>query len=261
MNTKEQRTIKYENPPIHEIVCGVHFDSIKGLQTGHFGILWRKFRSDFSRVEDHNLIDPIPKEDFNRGAFPLPRVWFVHRDENEVIQAQRNCFYHNWRKTQYDDKYPGYEIVIKNFEKYLSSFQEFLSEEQLGNFVPNQYELTYIDLILENAGWETLNNLEHIFPSFIMLKDRNELLADIRGINWSMTFGLPNNSGQLQLSIRNDRQGRDGRHLLRLEFTASSNEPYNPMRNWFDSAHEVITDVFTNMMSDEVQYQLWGRKS
>ena len=261
MNTTEQRTIKYENPPINEIVCGVLFDSIKKLQTGHFGILWQKFKSDFSIVEDHNLIDPMPEEDFNRGAFPLPRVWFVHKDENEVIQAQRNRFHHNWRKRRHDDKYPGYETVIENFEKYLSCFQEFLVEEKLGDFVPQRHEITYVDLILENAGWETLNNLEHIFPSFVTLKDRNRLLADIRAINWSMTFGLPNDSGQLQLSIRNDGRVSDGRRLLRMEITAFSDQSYNPMRNWFNYAHEVIIELFANLMSDEIQYQLWGRKS
>ena len=70
------------------------------------------------------------------------------------------------------------------------------------------YEITYVNLILENAGWETLNNLQHIFPSFVTLKDRNRLLADIREINWTMAFGLPNDSGQLNLSIRNDPTSR-----------------------------------------------------
>ena len=99
MNTTEQRTQKYENPPINEIVCGVLFDEIQRLQTGHFGMLWQKFRSDFVATGDHNLIDPIPDEELSkRGAFPLPRVWFVHRNDNEVIQVQRNRFYYNWRK-------------------------------------------------------------------------------------------------------------------------------------------------------------------
>ena len=262
MNMTEQRTVKYENPPINEIVCGVLFDEIQRLQTGHFGMLWQKFRSDFVATGDHSLIDPIPDEELsNRGAFPLPRVWFVHRNDNEVIQVQRNRFYHNWRKRRYDDKYPGYETVMENFEKYLSCFQEFLAEEKLGDFVPIRYEITYVNLILENAGWETLNNLQHIFPSFVTLKDRNKLLADIREINWTMAFGLPNDSGQLQLSIRNDRRVGDDRHLLRIEFAAFINEPYNPMRNWFNYAHGVIIELFSNLMSDEIQYQLWGRKS
>ena len=262
MNTTEQRTIKYENPPINEIICGILFNEIQKLQTGHFGVLWHKFRPDFKVSEDQNLIDPIPQEDLsNRGLFPLPRVLFIHRNDNEVIQAQRNLFFHNWRKKRYDDIYPGYNTVIANFEKYLSCFQEFLAEENLGDLVPKRYEITYVDLILENAGWETLNNLQHIFPSFVTLKDRNKLLADIREINWSMTVGLPNDSGQLHLSIRNDQRVGDGRHLLRIEFTAFSDQPYEPMRNWFNYAHEVIIELFTNLMSDEIQYQLWGRKS
>ena len=261
MNTTEQRTITFENPPINEVICGVLFDEIQKLQTAHFGILWQKFRPDFTVSEDLNLIDPVPEEDLNnRGAFPLPRVLFVNRDVNEVIQAQRNRFFHNWRRRQYDDEYPGYEKVIENFERYLSLFREFLAEENLGDIVPDRYELTYINLILENAGWETLNNLGHIFPSFVSLKDRHRLLADIRDINWHMAIGLPNDSGQLHLSIRNVRRV-DDRHLLRIEFTAFSDQRHEPVRDWFDNAHEIILELFSNLISDETQEYLWGRKS
>ena len=262
MNTTEQQTIKYENPPINEVVCGVLFDQIQKLQTGHFGILWQKFRPDFTVIEDHGLIDPIPEEDLsNRGAFPLPRVLFVHRDANEVIQAQRNRFFHNWRRRQHDDEYPGYETVMENFERYLSRFREFLAEEKLGDIVLNRYELAYINFILESAGWKTLNNLGHIFPSFVSLKDRNRLLTDIREINWHMAFGLPNDSGQLNLLINSIRREDDDRHLLRIEFTARSNQSHEPMRDWFDNAHEIILELFSNLISDETQEHLWGRKS
>ena len=261
MNTTEQRTTEYNNPPINEIVCGILFDSIKELQTGHFGMLWQEYKSDFPVIEDHDLIDPVPREDLiNRGAFPLPRVWFVHKNENEVIQVQRNRFYHNWRKRRHDDKYPGYPTVIENFEKYLSKFEGFLVKQGLGNLVPNRYEITYIDLILENAGWETLNNLDQIFPNLVSLKDRNKLLSDIRRIDWQMTFGLPNDSGQLHLSILNDRRDHDARPLLRIEFTAFNDQPYKPMREWFNYAHEVIFELFTDLISDAIHEQLWGRK-
>ena len=254
--------MKYENPPIDEIVCGILFDSIKELQTGHFGILWQKFRPDFSIIEDHNLLSPVSAEDLNnRGTLPLPRVWFVHKDENELIQVQFNRFLHNWRKRRPDDKYLGYENVIENFEKYLSRFQEFLEEESLENLAAKQYELTYIDHILENEGWETLNNLEKVFPNFVSLKGQNMLSTDIREINWQMAFGLPNDFGQLQLSIRNARRVSDDRHLLRIEFSALSNQPYKPMRGWFDLVHDVIFNLFSNLISDDIQKQFWGRKS
>ena len=145
MKKTVQPTIKYENPPIDEIVCGIRFDPIEQLQSGHFGILWQKFRSDFPKTEDQNLVGPVSREDLgNSNKLPLPRVWFIHRNENELVQVQRNCFLHNWRKRRPDNEYPGYEKVIGNFERYLPRFREFLGEESLGNLVIKEYELTYI---------------------------------------------------------------------------------------------------------------------
>ena len=260
MNTTKRQSIIFKSPPINEIVCCISFDPITNLRTGHFGLLWQKFRPDFSKTEDHNLLGPVSTEDLNnRGTFPLPRIWLVHQDDNEVIQVQRNSFLHNWRKRRFDDEYPGYKTVIANFEKYLYHFQEFLDEEKLGNLMPNQYEMTYVDHILENEGWETINNLEKIFPNLVSLKDRIILSVDIREINWQTVFGLPDDSGQLQLLIRNARRLSDNRHLLRIEFTAQSNEPYEPMRDWFDSAHEVILELFTSLISEEIQDKYWGR--
>ena len=142
MNTTEQSTIRYKNPPIDEIVCSVLFDSIEGLRAGHLGFLWQKFRNEFPVIDDQNLIGPVSEEDLNnRGTPPLPRVWFVHEYENELIQVQFNRFIHNWRKRRPNDEYPGYKTVIGNFERYLSCFQDFLTEERLGGITLNRYEL------------------------------------------------------------------------------------------------------------------------
>ena len=260
MNTTEQQSIQYENPPINEIVCGVLFDSIKRLQTGHFGVLWQKFRPEFARLEEQPPIPPISEDDLNSGtAFPPQRVWFVHKDDNQVIQMQFNRFLHNWRKRRPDDVYPGYETVIENFEKYLSCFRDFLEDEGLGDFMPKRYELTYIDHILVNEGWETLNNLEKVFPNFVSLKELYMLSADIREINWMTAFGLPNDYGQLQLSIRNAQRIPDGRPLLNIEFSAVGNPLHRPIRDWFDFAHEAILRLFSNLISDEIQEQFWRR--
>jgi hypothetical protein len=87
------------------------------------------------------------------------------------------------------------------------------------------------------------------------------LSADIREFSWQMLFGLPNDFGQLQLSIHNSRRFIDKRHVLRVEFRAVSNQPYKPMRGWFNRAHEFIFDLFSNLISDEIQVKYWGRKT
>ena len=184
MKTISQSNIKYENPPIDEIVCDILFDSIKGLRTGHLGILWQKFRPDFPEIEDHILLAPPPEDLETSNKLLPPRVWFVHKNENEVVQVQQNRFIHNWRKRRPDDEYPGYEKVIKNFEKYLSRFQQLLAEENLGNLVARKYELTYIDLIPQGQGWENFDNLEKIFPNLLSLTKQNIFSTGVRGINW-----------------------------------------------------------------------------
>ena len=262
MKTTTQSPIIYESPPIDEIVCGIRFDSIKELRSGHFGILWQKFRPDFPKIEDHNLVNPVPMEDFeNPDKLPLPRVWFIHENENELIQVQRNRFLHNWRKRRPDDEYPGYEKVVENFEKYLSCFQDFLVEENLGHLVPKQYELTYIDLIPKGQGWESPGNLENVFPNLLSLTRRDILLSDVKSINWQIILDLPNSLGEVSISIRTAQRISNSQELIHVEYKTISNRPYQPMRAWFEDAHNAITNFFSNLVSDEIQEKFWGRKS
>ena len=256
-----QSTITYQNPPIDEIIFGLHFDPIKALQSGHFGILWQKFRPAFPKTEDQSLIGPIFAEDLgNSDKFPLPRVWFTHKEENELIQAQRNRFLHNWRKRRPNDEYPGYEKVVENFERYLSCFQEFLVEENLENLVAKGYELTYIDLIPKGQGWENVSDLIKVFPNLLSSTEKSVLLDNVTDINWQTILGLPNNLGQLAIAIRTAQRVSDNQQLLQLEFKALSNQPYQPMRAWFDTAHNAITQLFSNLVSKEIQERFWGRK-
>ena len=262
MNKITKSTIKFENPPIDEIVCGVRFDAIKSLQSGHFGVLWQKFRPDFPKIEDQNLAVSLSKEDLeNPDRLPLPRVWFIHRDENEIIQVHRNCFIHNWRKRRSDDEYPGYGIVVENFENYLSRFQEFLVEESLGHLVPQQYELIYIDLIPKGQGWENPGDLEKIFPNLLSLTRQSTFLSNVRGINWQIILDLPNGLGEIVISIRNAQRISNKQEVIHVQFMAVSNQAYQPMQGWFDDAHNTINNLFSNLVSDEIQEKFWGRIS
>ena len=262
MKTTAQSTVKYQNPPINEIVCGIRFDSINHLQSGHLGILWQKFRSDFPRTEDHNLVGPVSEEDLGTpDKMPLPRVWFIHENENKLIQVQRNCFLHNWRKRRPDDEYPGYETVIEDFERYLSRFEEFLLEEDLGNLVAREYELTYIDLIPRGQGWENPNDLAKVFPNLLSLTRQSVLLNGVQGINWQTIFGLPKGLGQLIVSIRNAQRVPDNQQIIYIESKALSSGSYKPIRGWFNTAHNTIAQFFSNLVSNEIQETFWRRKS
>ena len=260
MEITTQSPIIYKNPPIDEIVCGIRFNPIKQLQSGHLGILWQKFRSDFPKTEDQNLVGPVSEEDLGSpNKFPLPRVWFIHENENELIQVQRNRFLHNWRKRRPEDEYPGYKKVAENFERHLSRFQEFLVEENLGNLEAKEYELTYIDLIPQGQGWEKLGDLEKVFPNLLPLTRQGILSTDVRAVNWQTILGLPNDTGQLGIAIRNANLISNSQQIIHIEFRALSNRPYQPRRAWFEAVHNTITKLFSNLVSDEIQEKFWGR--
>lgn len=256
METTKQSTMKYTNPPIYEILCGIRFDPINALQSGHLGVLWQKYSSDFPKIEDHYLVDILPEENpESPGTLPLPRIWFINESENELIQVQRNCFLHNWRKIQPDDEYPGYKIVFDNFNVYLSHFQDFLKSQDLGYIVPKVYELSYIDLILSGQEWENLGDLAKVFPNLL----KSKLLNNMSSINWYTTFHLPDDLGQLSIWIRNSQLTLENQHI-QIEFRALSSQPYQPMQDWFEIAHNAIVELFSNLISDDIQEKKWGRK-
>lgn len=265
MKATERQIITFENPPIDEIVCDIVFDPIVKLGTEHIGSLWERFKPDFHRIEDQSIMPPLfslSEEYLNsRQIPPLPRIWFVHQNENEVIQMQYDRFIYNWRKRRRDDVYPGYAAVIGNFRKYLTHFEEFLTMEKLGGIVLKQYELVYTDLIFKSEGWETAADLEKVFSNFFSLKDQKVLSADIRNFHWLMEFGLPKDFGQLQLSIHLGQRLSDKREVIKIEFKAISNQPYQPISDWFNVAHKTIFDIFINLVSEEIQDQYWRRKS
>jgi uncharacterized protein (TIGR04255 family) len=254
-------TITYDNPPVNEVVYSMVFEPLESFRIRHLSELWHTFGSDLFSFDEQVRLPPEAKEAFEKAPRMLPiRVLFSNASGNDLVQIQCNRFLYNWRKRRPDDVYPGYTLCFDGFEKYLFEFQDFLAKEQIGTIFPMQYELTYFDHILENEGWESLNNLGDIFPNFEFQRDKHKLPKSVRDINWQILFDLPDNIGQLQLGIESQYRESDNRRVLTIQFTARSVEPYNPVREWFDVAHSEISKMFVNLISDEIQEKHWGRQ-
>ena len=124
----------YETPPVIEVVCGILFKSIKALLAPHFGLLWEKYKSDYSICREVIPLTPMIENFDERHPIdlqitdvpPLPRIWFVHKNDNGIVQIQRDRFLHNWKKAKPEDEYPRYPKVIELFKDRFSKFQLFL---------------------------------------------------------------------------------------------------------------------------------------
>jgi hypothetical protein len=90
---------------------------------------------------------------FEMGV-PVPRCWFLNDAGTELIQVQQDRFIHNWRKVGEKDEYPRYPHIRATFKKELTTFCELLDSEKLGEFTPNQCEVTSVNHIVSGEGWE-----------------------------------------------------------------------------------------------------------
>jgi uncharacterized protein (TIGR04255 family) len=261
----------YQKPPVIEVVSGIMFEPLKGLAAPYLGILWQKLQSKYPRCREVAPLLPVierfdeaaPAEGFPfGGGLPVPRTWFETADGNGLIQVQRDRFLHNWKKEREEDQYPHYDYVISNFRECLTIFEEFLKENQLGAIAPLQYELTYINHILQGEGWTALSDLRKVFPDFAWRTSEQRFLPVPEAINWQTSFVLPEKSGRLHASIRLGKRRTDRRETFLFELTARgiiADKSRSAMWSWFDFAHEWIVRGFTDLTGEDLHKTIWRR--
>lgn len=261
----------YENPPVSEVVFGIQFNKLKALKAPHTGILWEKL--DIKEYPECKEMPTLPHliEAFNEPPTqsqsvtietlthpPLPRLFFINTDKNHLIQIQQDRFLQNWRKLTSDDKYPRFVNLYPKFIKSWELFISFISELSLGEIVPNQYELTYINHIPRGEGWTNLTDIEKIFPEF-QCKTGADFLPEPENVSWRRIYRLPDNSGRLYVSMRLGVSRALQERTMILDLTARGFSP-GKMKMWFDTAHEWIVRGFTDLTGQSVQQSVWERK-
>jgi len=272
MTKVQKNLISYKNPPVIEVVCGILFKPIKTFLAPHFGLLWEEFKPDYPTCQEVSPLAPVVEKFEPEQAAqlnielvdvpPLPRIWFIDKKENGIIQVQRDRFLYNWRKIQLGDEYPRYHNVIESFINYLSRFKNFLQKNQLGEIVPLQYELTYINHIPQGKGWESTREIEKLFPDFAFRSIPNRFLPQMEVVNWQTSFVLPNQSGRLHVTIRNAVHQQTKQPIFSLELTVrgiETDKSLEEMGKWFDTAHEWIIYGFADLTGEEVQKEIWKR--
>lgn len=258
----------YEDPPVVEVVCGVLFKPNPKLTVAHVGRLWEALGDGFDQVQEvPPLVSFIERFDgqlegktVNDGLATLvmPRVWFVSGKGDHLVQFQRDRFLCNWRKLAPEHKYPDYDWVIGEFYKQLTQFEEFYRRE-LGS-PPSyiQYELTYINHILAGAGWSDLGDLGAVLPDCAWRKQDGRFLPAPQGLDWRLTFDLPEQQGRLHVHAANGERERDNQKLLLLDLTARGFG--DDLHKWFDLAREWIVRGFTDLTGSSIQKSVWRRK-
>jgi len=252
----------YKKPPVNEVICGMRFDTPTKLRIPHIGLLWDKFRSNYPIIQHAPPIASAKGDIFIDGAtgLPSPRVWFINKSDDQLVQFQADRFYFNWRRRK--DDYPRYLHVIESFEGVLTTIEKFFNDFELGEFKPIEYELTYINHIPKGQGWDTIDDLPRIFSDFVWKQTKERFLPNPVKVAWQAEIPLLEKKGNLLVNLKQAIRIEDKVPLLVLELKAlgiSESSSKEAIREWFDLAREWIVRGFTDLTTTEIQ-EIWERE-
>lgn len=251
-------TLRFTSPPIDELIIGVHFKLAKPITTVDLGLFWATISKDFPSTEDQvPLIATAPA--VFASLPPLRRVWMVGVDPTRLLQIQSDRFYFNWRKRESTDKYPGFEAILKEALGHWLYFTEWLGKNNHGHLTATRFEVTYIDVISKELGWNGPSHTCELIKIFNSLQNPNFGSPELATAQ--LSYPLPNSMGNLALNIKQALRARDGLPILVVEHIAQT-----PVRDgldfssWFLFAREQIRLLFLDIITDRAR-EVWGHES
>src|SRR5262249_22437812 len=185
--------IKFENPPMNELVIALYHLPIVEMKSQHIGLYWNRIRDRYPLCEQQPIIiidasDTQPLSEVPGEIFPLPRFWFSSDTNPTLIQVQRNAFIFNWRRLA-TNEYPHYETVITDFWKEFEDYKTFVQEECGRGFdVIRRCEITYINIISPNEFFASPPQLMNVLPPIASFSDIQTDDRQLAGMNATATY-------------------------------------------------------------------------
>lgn len=282
--TVAERLPSYERPPVIEVLASVQFDPLPNFNIVHFGLLWQRFRDRFPVVE---MKPPIPPAVERLGVraplnqvqvqisdgVELPRLWFVNKAGDELLQVQSDRFIRNWRAVPSLEKaYPRYERYIRpRFVHDYRAFQELLTAEAGAEIEPNQCEITYINHITPNEHWSSHKDLAVVFRGWNEAYS-SAIAQSVEAINLRTVHLLHDEAGEfvgrlhvvLQSVYKSpsEQPAEANQPIFLLTLTARG-KPMGPgekgVLNFLDTGRRAIVTAFDSMTTTEM-HMVWGKR-
>jgi uncharacterized protein (TIGR04255 family) len=276
MNAFDTPRPSFDNPPVNEVVLGVQFEPIAGLEVAHLGLYWDRIRSLFPLTETKGPLAQqvevfgdvkAPQIQLQLSeTYPAPRCWFISQSRTELIQIQADRFLFNWRKSDQSSVYPRYPYVRSKFSEHVEQFTAFLHDVGLGALSPNTCEVTYINHIeVDNAVFARIGQLESVLEIWSG-NTSDRFLAELSGPEEAeirVSYRIPGPSGAPVGRLRIVAEPRvkltDQRFLLRLTLSARG-APLEPsltgVMQFLDLGREYVVRGFTSITTARM-HDLW----
>lgn len=263
----------YKDPPVVEVVWSVQFAKLPWLTAAHTGLFWDMIRKDYPICEQQPPIErkDEPKELMHPRQVarevlrmpPLCRQWFISAGGNDLVQLQPDRFCVNWRKQRDEDTYPRYDYLREQFDKRWRSFADFAVQE--GGEAPDVdlLEMTYVNHIFKEEGWETPQDIGKVFPA-ISFHEESDFLPAPATLRANIVFDIRGQGGRLHVTCQHAKLLQDEpRELFRLEIIARGRPEQTDtegLLGWFAEAREWIVRGFADLTNKDIQRKEWGRE-
>jgi uncharacterized protein (TIGR04255 family) len=197
---------------------------------------------------------------------PLPRCWFLNSSGTQLIQVQPDRFVHNWRRTTINEVYPRFPDILSRFIDELNEFMTFLQKESLGQLVPRQCEVTYVNHLRVEQGWNNLGEVNKLLSiwsgtySDEFLKTPEDVAMRIR---YRIQDDAGSSIGRLHITFEPAFDNRTSEPLAVLGLTARG-KPLGPdlegIKKFLQLGRMQIVRSFTSITTREM-HNLWQRES
>lgn len=147
----------YTTPPVDEVVLGLQFAAIPGYRSVDSANVWELFRDEMPMVLEQAPLFPQFETFGGQPSFNFfppfglnaqsPRLWFLSKDENHIVQFQPDRLLVNWRKVNGNGIYPRYEMIKENLISAFKKVDQFAIHEKSQRISINQAEISYINVI------------------------------------------------------------------------------------------------------------------
>jgi uncharacterized protein (TIGR04255 family) len=171
---------KFTNPPVVEVLLSAQFQQLAGMNVGHLGLLWERFKTKFPRTAQQpalphiierkgvNAAPVMPTFSLMAPADQVPRFWMIGEDDSDLVQVQSDRFMRNWRRYHNAEMvYPSYDGHNRpEFLLDFETFRSFVIEQGWGELNIDQCEVAYVNHIKPGKGWKDFSQLDRVFKGW-----------------------------------------------------------------------------------------------
>jgi uncharacterized protein (TIGR04255 family) len=251
---------KLESPPIVEVVAGVTFAALQGLDVLAAGVFWAAIKDKFPR---RGLREPIIEITPGATAQIDPaqmRAMFIGADETTILQLQHDRFYVNWKRAQTDTvegaragEYPRFSDahapgLITRVEEHFGAFSEFCQRELGARPAASEIDLAKVDVFIEGIDWSGLDD------AYSMLPWLGSLSRLVRSHDPAFLFRFEEQRQDTRVVVslsRTSLRESDGdarRRAIKLETRARRTMTGESMRDAFLRANAVVNEAFAELV-------------